>query len=206
VGIGPVALNLYLDLAECGVLMPGQSILELGSQDLVPEDFDLETVFSMFGRTPQSGLSTGRDFMTALGFMYYICVDIDGRAGTTSVDLNTATCLDECFDVVTNHGTTEHIFNQENCFRFIHDAAKVGGVMIHVVPTHGVISHGQEVGYGNHGLYLYATDFFRDLSFANNYEVLRNYSVEDSAGALLVHVARRQSSADFVIPQQAMYR
>jgi hypothetical protein len=32
------------------------------------------------------------------------------------------------FDLVVNFGTTEHLLNQYNAFKVIHDATKVGGV------------------------------------------------------------------------------
>src|ERR1700720_902128 len=46
------------------------------------------------------------------------------------------------FDCVFNFGTTEHVFNQYNSFKAIHDLACVGGHMFHQVPTAGYINHG----------------------------------------------------------------
>ena len=67
------------------------------------------------------------------------------------------------YDVVTNFGTTEHIFNQWNCFSVIHGATKVGGTMYHVLPA---------TGYLDHGYYCYTPLFFRDLAKANGYEIV----------------------------------
>ena len=67
------------------------------------------------------------------------------------------------YDVVTNFGTTEHIFNQWNCFSVIHGATKVGGAMYHVLPA---------TGYLDHGYYCYTPLFFRDLAKANGYEIV----------------------------------
>ena len=66
------------------------------------------------------------------------------------------------YDVVFNFGTTEHIFNQWNCFEFMHDAAKVGRVCSHQLPASG---------YLDHGYYCYTPLFFREMAQANGYVV-----------------------------------
>jgi hypothetical protein len=66
------------------------------------------------------------------------------------------------YDVVFNFGTTEHIFNQWNCFAVIHDACTVGGVIYHQLPASG---------YLDHGYYCYTPLFFKDMAPANSYEL-----------------------------------
>ncbi len=66
------------------------------------------------------------------------------------------------FDLIANLGSTEHIFDQANVFRCIHDFAKVGGIFWHSVPV---------VGYYNHALYNYHPLFFVFLARANKYEI-----------------------------------
>ncbi|MGT2440264.1 hypothetical protein ACU4GH_35950 [Bradyrhizobium betae] len=67
------------------------------------------------------------------------------------------------YDVVFNFGTTEHIFNQWNCFEVIHDACTVGGVIYHQLPASG---------YLDHGYYCYTPLFFKEMAAANSYELL----------------------------------
>jgi hypothetical protein len=67
------------------------------------------------------------------------------------------------FDFVTNAGTTEHVFNQVNCFKVIHDLTKVGGIMAHVVPF---------AGFENHGFFNYSMRFFTTLARDNGYACL----------------------------------
>lgn len=69
----------------------------------------------------------------------------------------------ESFDIVLNFGTTEHIINQLNCFRVMHDAMKVGGISFHQRPC---------AGWANHGYYLYHLLFIQDLAKANDYEIV----------------------------------
>src|SRR5262249_11731582 len=45
------------------------------------------------------------------------------------------------FDFVANFGTTEHVFNQVNCFWNIHYATNVGGFIIHMLPSSGFFYH-----------------------------------------------------------------
>src|SRR3546814_7323570 len=67
------------------------------------------------------------------------------------------------FDLVTNNGTGEHIFNQDAVFENVHDLAKVGGAMLHILPMSPWV---------NHGFYNYNPILFRDIAAANRYEWL----------------------------------
>ena len=178
-GIGPAARDLYEQLK----LKPGR-ICELGSQDI---HFD------------NSGLSA-REWMEARGWDY-TCIDLDGHAGARRWDLNTASLanlspVDDLFDVVTNHGTSEHIFNQYNVFKLMHDLTKLDGVMIHAVPT---------PDFGRkHGYYTYDEIIFSDLSQANNYEITHMYRKDDPYEIILV-VMKKLSNIPFQTPTQGMY-
>lgn len=66
------------------------------------------------------------------------------------------------FDVVLNFGTTEHILNQYNAFKIMHEATKIGGRIFHQVPT---------MGWFNHGYVCYHSLFFQDIGQCNKYEV-----------------------------------
>lgn len=41
------------------------------------------------------------------------------------------------FDIVLNFGTTEHILNQYNCFKIMHESLKLGGIMHAQIPGGG---------------------------------------------------------------------
>ena len=70
----------------------------------------------------------------------------------------------ETFDLVTNNGTGEHVFNQSAVFSNAHALCKVGGAMLHVLPF---------VNYLNHGFFSYNPILFYDLAAANGYDVCR---------------------------------
>ncbi|HXC29022.1 MAG TPA: hypothetical protein VNV38_13785 [Stellaceae bacterium] len=65
--------------------------------------------------------------------------------------------------LVTNYGTTEHVANQLNAFKVMHDLAAPGGIMMHSLPAQGSV---------NHGLVNYNPKFFWMLARSNGYEWL----------------------------------
>jgi hypothetical protein len=96
----------------------------------------------------------------------YHAFDVCPAPKTELLDLNFDSLPDrhrEHYDVVLNFGTTEHIFNQWNCFTVIHDATKVGGIIYCVLPA---------TGYLDHGYFCYTPLFFKDMARANEYDVV----------------------------------
>jgi hypothetical protein len=127
-----------------------------------------------------------RDLWKWLGFGYS-SIDIDGSPGSIPLDLNYDTIPNEHsgkYQLVTNFGTTEHVANQLNAFKIIHDLAAVGGVMIHHLPAQGMI---------NHGLVNYNPKFFWMLARSNGYKwVYMDFAVWDTYPV-------PQNVADFVV-------
>ena len=96
----------------------------------------------------------------------YLSFDIADGYKTQIFDLN-RNALEEklhgTFDTVINSGTTEHVLNQLNAFRVIHDAVKRDGHMVHVLPC---------VGYVDHGFFAYTPRVFFDIAGYNDYELV----------------------------------
>lgn len=96
----------------------------------------------------------------------YLSLDIYHGHRTRILDLNfeaAPAAYLEAFDVVLNFGTTEHIFNQFNSFKMIHDTTKPGGFMFHQVPA---------LGYIDHGYFMYSPRTFTELAQVNGYALL----------------------------------
>ncbi|ENY70798.1 hypothetical protein G114_16380 [Aeromonas diversa CDC 2478-85] len=88
---------------------------------------------------------------------------VDVCDGTIYCDFNNHMLeLSHQYDVVTNLGTSEHVFNQYNVFASMHNITKKNGLMIHCLP----------LKHSPHGLFTYNVDFFISLCFSNNYEVV----------------------------------
>ncbi len=93
-------------------------------------------------------------------FKTYKAIDFHGTIFSIKKDLNYPYSENTKYDVVTNFGTTEHIFNQYEVFKSIHSLVKTNGFMLHFLPYQGAY---------NHGFYNYNPTFFFDLGKANNY-------------------------------------
>ncbi|MDR3424744.1 MAG: hypothetical protein P4M13_06660 [Alphaproteobacteria bacterium] len=102
-------------------------------------------------------------YKALFGYISYTAIDLLPPAEyRLQQDLNKPFDLKTRYDVCINNGTTEHVFNQANCYEMIHNHTQAGGVMIHWTPC---------IGWVNHGLFHVQPGFFYDLAQANGYEI-----------------------------------
>ena len=136
------------------------------------------------------------DYYRALGFAGYTAIDVNSVYGSLVMDLNTdlqeTYGYRETFDLVTNNGTGEHIFNQYAVFRNMHQLARPGGVLLFVLPFHN---------WMNHGFFNFNPLLFTDLAAANGYEVLR-LGVGCPVGQLVTAREGRLSDREMRLPWQ----
>ncbi len=153
------------------------------------------------------------DLLMLAGFRY-TALDIFHATNTILFDLNIhapGPRLAGQFDLVTNFGTTEHVFNQLRAFQTIHELSKPGGFMYHDLPM---------AGFFDHALFRYDPLFFRALVSANDYEVLvkevimgarqpvpadvvaMGYSEETITDIGIEMIMRRTSPAPFMVPME----
>jgi hypothetical protein len=172
-------------------------------------------------REPQWLFRVAKIFYRALlEFREYVAIDLHGTAAATAHDLNAPLALGRQFHFVTNLGTGEHVFNQYQFFRSLHEHTLPGGLMLHSLPNQGAFDH---------GFYNYHPTFVFDLCQANAYQMLACLLVdagqstqlarrEDyarlavkggvTAGrhtGLLVLMRKPQREAPFRAPQQGFY-
>ena len=163
-----------------GSILPSDgSMLEFGCQDLNPE-ISNDQIRSILEKIHGREFSTKEAESTAnepdgsrrLYFLFRnspiecFYVDLYGDECGIIADLNDYQVPEKYllkFDLVTNLGTSEHIFNQACAFKCMHDFTKVGGYMFHTVPFSG---------YYNHGLFNYHPIFFLFLANANQYKLV----------------------------------
>jgi len=177
-----IELNKFLiQLYNKGIFKDTKSVIELGSKDVWDTPLGLDEFFTALNKYMQlssiarhiDGSRLSASIMwEALGFEKYECIDVDGVHGAHKFDLNYLIDkkygFTEKFDVVTNFGTSEHVFNQQAVFENIHNLCKKDGIMIHSVPSQMYLSH---------GLFNYQPDFFHYLALANDYMPLYAYLV-----------------------------
>ena len=169
-------------------LPPSPSVLELGNQTFgltdkvlrqvvavarngsraAPANIDIPGLESLIGLSDEARRPQTEAFYRALGFRRYVAVDVNSRYGSLIMDLNTDVGetygFHDTFDLVTNNGTGEHVFDQRAVFENMHDLTATGGVMLHVMPF---------VNWLNHGFYNFHPVLFVDVAAANDYEVLK---------------------------------
>jgi hypothetical protein len=177
-----VSLGEIERLERLGLL--GRSVLDIGSSNLYSAVTDRLTAFlerrgCRADITFAERLAAGSAYDSVRGGLNgaflgelleragidYRSLDIADGYRTTILDLNHARLprsLRGRFDLVLNFGTTEHILNQYNCFKIIHDATKVGGHIVHSVPA---------LGFVDHGYVAYTGRCFFDLAGYNGYEI-----------------------------------
>lgn len=122
----------------------------------------------------------------------YAAIDVVAmRPGAYRFDLNKhnlARAKQGAFDIVVNFGTTEHVMNQYNSYKVIHEATAVGGYMFHQVPGTGYISH---------GYFTYDALMFRELAQANGYDLLDLwYTGPQGAANVMDNAAKHPSVRD----------
>jgi hypothetical protein len=163
----------WCSLHKCKALTDIKSVCDLGVQELIRVDQDIydktsRTFVDLCGE-PNVSLADCQSSADMWRRLKREIVSLDMVGNDASVlrfDLNIECVpahLKEHFDFVTNAGTTEHVFNQANCFKVVHDLTKVNGVMAHTVPF---------AGYDNHGLFKYTMKFFTRIAKANDYDCL----------------------------------
>lgn len=174
------------------------SVLDVGTQNLynaTPErvralverhggvrdaaGFEAEAARLSYFSTPRPGeRTTYLSELLDLTAMAYASFDVCPGLRTEILDLNTAALPPAHrlrHQVVLNFGTTEHLVNQYNALRLMHEALCVGGVVFHQVPA---------AGWAGHGYFCYHEGFFHDLARANGYEVLDHWYTVAGQGAL----------------------
>lgn len=121
--------------------------------------------------------------------MRYLSMDIAKGYKTEVFDLNRENLSAHhrnAYDVVLNIGTTEHVLNQYNSFKVIHEAARTGGFMVHQLPVSG---------YTDHGYYIYAGRMFFELASFNRYEIIDVWYEGPAAEDDLYQSAKRYASS-----------
>lgn len=193
-GISNVMVHWFERLAKMDAFAGKQTVLDLGPQDLVvskPVLFNFlqsvsprsrqqfESEFYQNGAPIAMGM---KPFYAALGLTQYTSLDLDDERADFRLDLNEPISLNRTFDVITNFGTLEHVFNPANATKCIHDHLAVGGIALHVLPTRGDY---------NHGFFNFHSTWFRDLAAANRYDVLDFVLIPDF-GAQHLKVQRKE--------------
>lgn len=156
----------------------GLSVCELGNQTLKNSKARAEAYAEM-GITSPAELHSTKDWYISVGFDRYLAIDVNTERDAVAMDLNLdighAYGFRDQFDLVTNNGTGEHVFNQYMLFKNAHDLCRTGGFMIHVLPFYRWVDH---------GFYSYHPNLFPCLAHQNSYEMLELWIATSDASRL----------------------
>lgn len=127
----------------------GMKICELGNQVLLNDNGKI--------------IGIAKDHYTFLKSKH-ISIDLNMKDGAVGLDLGKPIpfVFVNQFDVVTNYGTVEHVKEQYQVFKNIHDMCKSDGLMIHVFPEE----------YKDHCRFYYSEEFINNLSRVSGYEII----------------------------------
>lgn len=135
--------------------------------------------------------------ITDLTNIEYNSYDICPGLKTDILDLNFDSVIHRhrnYHDVTLNFGTTEHIFNQWNSFKIIHESTKVGGYIYFQLPASG---------YLDHGYYCYTPLFFKDMIEANDYKLVDMFFTDAGRSDVIGLGIDVRSSEDYMVPNSA---
>lgn len=165
-------IDQFTDLAEARRVELKAELDAVLSQRPATEPFDICKVF----------------YKLVFNYSDYLAVDLHGSEKALRLDLNEPLDLPRhAWDLVTNIGTTEHVFNQYQAFKSLHELARPGGLILHSLPNQGCFDH---------GFFNYHPTFFYDLAIANAYEIVAMIYVDCSK---MPHQMRQLGSqADYV--------
>lgn len=173
-GINLEAVEFLLELDRKNLLKKGKC-LELGRQDMFIPPSKLKILLDS-----EKTISSASELYKHLGFESHSSIDGFEAENCHVIDLNKDISIKEELelkaDLVTNFGTTEHIFNQYSAFKNIHNLCSVGGVIVHSVPIAGNVQH---------GYYNYQPRMFQEMALINEYEILSLYIAADYWPALI---------------------
>jgi len=137
----------------------GMSVCELGNQTYKGTEFQANLLGG-------KSVNSTDQFYAEFGFDSYIAIDVNSKLNAIPMDLNyilkDRNDYHEQFDMVTNNGTGEHIFNQASVFENIHNLTKVGGWMLHVLPFQRQCDH---------GFFNFQPNLFAAIADQNDYDI-----------------------------------
>jgi len=179
-GLGIGGIQLFLELYQRGDLAGIKSVAEIGAQDIYINLVDLQRLTAAAGlndidfepfapladhiRSENTPACSGRHFYELIGVNKYTCFDVENHHSAILADLNYPlddTSLYGTFDMVTDHGSAEHVFNIAEVYRTMHRLCRQGGLM---VVTQGVSN-------GN-GFFTFDHAFYETMAAANGYSIL----------------------------------
>ena len=114
---------------------------------------------------------TDIEFFKSLGFRAVDsmdCSDYEGASIICNLNVDIPDELHDKFDIIYDGGSTEHMFNVPKAFENYNKMLKVGGLVIHSLPSTGCLDH---------GFYMFSPTLFFDYYSQNKWEIAAFYMI-----------------------------
>lgn len=138
----------------------------------IPIDVSVPVTLSHHSAFASKGYISGETLFKCMGFERLSVLDFSDFEGADILfDLNSETTsehLQEKFDVIIDHGTLEHVFHLPNALKNLFNMLKIGGRVIHSLPTSNLVDH---------GFYMFSPTLFYDFYSENNWQINNIYVV-----------------------------
>ena len=193
-------------------------VLEFGAQEISAKPASIAEHARRCGvKNACTSIDSASALYDVFGLNNYTCIDATAERGALAYDLNVSLRhvygFFDTFDLVTDLGTFEHCFDIASAFRNAHDVCKIGGFMIHALPSNC---------NANHGYYTIQPRMIADIAAANGYEVidfsfsvdycprlyrfdLKTYRAYDDRDLMIYIVLRKKTSGDFRLPFDSIF-
>ena len=129
----------------------------------------------------------------------HVSIDLNGTGGALPLDLQQpidVAAIGGPFDVVTNFGTSEHVNEQEPCWRNIHALLRTGGTLVSCTP----------LDWPKHGRWYPSEEWYRQFLDLNGYELSDLWFVTDACGYKTICVrARKALDLPFIFPSLPIF-
>ena len=180
--------------------MQARALADLGPFHNRPAEWDLYTPLVGLSMLELGGKinapHTYKAFFESQGFRH-VSVDRNGQHGALKLDLRKPLRLGT-FEMVTNIGTSEHVDQQEPCWRNMLEAMHVGSVLVCTTPMPG--------DWAWHGLWYPDAVFYNELAELNGLQVERLYVSGEAPRRMWFFRAHRVEDLPFVMPAVRMFR
>jgi hypothetical protein len=125
---------------------------------------------------------------SSLGVLH-MSIDINGQDGSVNLDLTKEVprIFSGFFDVITNHGTSEHVDDQDTCFKNIFSLCREGGLIINVVPLAG--------SWPGHCKHYYTPEIMAQICQSAGHEIIKNEIITEWGNELVFSVWKKAPSS-----------
>lgn len=199
-GIGISAAQTLLELQHSGHLSEVSSICDMGATEIHMTKTDLKKLFAQTKKNQSKSIDEipnidnwpSKTPRTSAKYLYellgkvhlYKSIDLNGLYNSIKHDLNHPFTDEEYinkFDLVTDFGSCEHVFNVAEAYKTMHKLTKVNGLMIVFQNL-----------YNGNGYFTFDEGFFRGIAAANSYDIINcSYIISSyektSSGTLFEH-------------------